>query len=143
MSDYKRLTKKDKNTGKILLECTNCSHYMPNHSFRCEYNASCIQTAYERLYELEDKIENQTYIENPYLGKYVYCVYKGIYGWTIAKHEIAKVELDKKGIHFTVFDINGFGVRTGYLIKLNEIFGVNAFLEKEAALDKLAELKGE
>lgn len=142
MSEYKRLTKKDENTGKISLECTKCPHYIPNRSWCCEYNASCIQTAKDRLYELEEKIENGTLLELPCkVGDTTWYIFDfgSVDGECISidKGIITGIFIQQNDIQIECYYENG--VRALHCLKGNQ----RLFFDKAEAEHKLAELKGE
>ena len=73
MSDYKRLTKKEGIGRFVNHDCITCSQHKDDRT-GCDFcggseysNNWCCGVLYNRLAELEDKIENGTLIELPYL----------------------------------------------------------------------------
>ena len=77
MKDYKRLTKRGTDNN-IILMCNNCpnNHICPKDE---EELVLCVQSAKDKLAELEDKIENGTLIElrdkeENLIGQQVYAI---------------------------------------------------------------------
>ena len=91
----------------------------------------------ERLAELEDKIENGTYIELPCkAGDTVYHIYKSAFGnYFIDEETVYGYEYDNDGI--------GWRLRLGTCSPAITCLGDNIFLTREEARKKLEKLRGD
>lgn len=120
---YKRLTEKDED----IINCLNC----PKYEQKCSPK-DCIDIAYKRLAELEDKIETGTLIELPCkVGDTVYAHDK--WGDRIVCGQLVNIELDHFGFTYMVLD-NEYH----QYVKCRELF-----LTKEEAEARLKELRSE
>ena len=125
MKDYKRLTK---NSG-----------WYKDIDLTQELGYSYI---YQRLSELENKIENGTLIELPCkVGDTVYCVFSPKYPanpndkgkWFMGEYQVEKFYYGIKGLSIGIY---------AFAIVNEKQLGKTVFLTKAEAEKKLAELKG-
>ena len=121
---YERLTEKDTN---IIINCLNCSRYESECSPK-----DCIDEAFNRLAELEDKIEAGTLVKLPCkVGDIVYYI------WLNESVSSSTIEVIKIRENTITFD-TASGIT--YLL---EHLGQTVFLTKEEAEAKLKEVRGE
>ena len=153
MSDYKRLT--NKNTDEFNPEydfCIGCKYFgEPNGCNRrggsCDNYERFIET-YNRLAELEDKIENGMLVELPCsvrdiidlpcnIGDHVFV----IYGYEIQHTSVYSMKVELEDYHF-VFILNCMVTQGGARFD-KFIFGKTAFLTREEANKALEERRKE
>lgn len=143
MKDYKRLTKKH-NMGKYWLSCDACP---VKDNTNCE-SYDCKGIAFQRLGELEDKIEQGLLFELPCkVGDTVYMPweYDGVSG--VAELTVNDIFLDlnigSSSIQTNLeSDVAEYMRRYRYgLFEFNEV-GKKIFLTKEEAEARLQELRG-
>lgn len=118
---YERLTKRDKD-GKINVTLMNAYYIMQ---------------AYDRLVELEDKIESGKMIELPCkVGERIYYIDEYIAEFDkVEEYTVEKIEIVKDQIRIW------FGDNIGYALAEN--FGKEVFTDKSKAKARLKELQGE
>ena len=137
MKEYKRLTEKLTILGKTgnILNCSNCDKKAQCKNVK-NYRDICLRTAIERLAELEDKLENGTFIELPCkVGDNIYFETWEDNGNTsigVKGHKVAGFEINAI--------INGKYGKTYIPIKA---VGIDVFLTKAEAEEKLKALKGD
>ena len=127
MKDYKRLTEIALNGKAQMKGCKSC----PDICVTCPY----VDSAFDRLAELEDKIEQGTLIELPCkVGDTVYCVYaaSGIQEW-----EVFGIEILKNTILFLLGHQGTEDYNAAYLSEAGKYF----FFTREEAEKRLKELQ--
>lgn len=122
MSDYKRLTK------QVFNKVQGCEDKMTMHG-------QSLYDLYNRLAEIEDKIENKTLIELPCkVGDRIWA----ILGDNIFGRRIKSIVIRSEGYMITTSNTNGWKDLEPYN---KEEFGIKWFLTKTEAEKKLEELK--
>lgn len=137
MSDYKRLTKKEGIGRFVNHDCITCSQHKDDRT-GCDFcggseysNNWCCGVLYNRLADLEDKIENGTLVELPCkIGDTVYYIDSFWKPPRLKEYEVYGFFISKSGVYIEV----GFGM----CITKNEIF-----LTKAEAEAELAKIRGQ
>lgn len=144
MNEYKRLTKKEGIGRFVKSDCITCKHHKDDIT-GCDFcggdemcNKWCCGVLYNRLAELEDKIENKTLMELPCkVGDKVYCIYHFDYVEEDFEYDIIPEEVVDIIVQEDDFDI---GTACRMIGKFQRI---DVCLTKAEAEKKLKELQNE
>ena len=133
---YKRITTKDK-FGDIETICDNCEFSKQRNT--CTFSF-CNERVWQRLAEIEDKIENGTLIELPCkVGDTVYWVFE------LVKNKLEILEGKIRGLSISQNNTSWFSVIYEYGLTFEHTFkdswNKTVFLTKAQAEQKLKELK--
>lgn len=124
MSDYKRLTERN-SVGLVDTLCKNCMF----NGDCTRYRTHCDRAVRERLYELEDKIENGTLIELPCkVGDTVWYIKNYGFGRYVVE------DMEVAGFNFSKYE-NTIWVVGKYEEEASHIYKTKA--EAEAKLKEL------
>lgn len=132
MKDYKRLTFRA--DGGIGLDCKACK-YDRKTCMRMGEREKCGLAIRERLAELEDKIENGTFIELPCkVGDTIYEIFKSHKPPFIQQTKVEKIIITEKGLKLKL-------ARNSFYETSIASLGKTLFLMEAEALKKLKEIE--